>query len=82
MYLSINYDLLLIQNVEELILWFEEEFDIIFKSKENFSNQDINLGILIIENLIKFLKAYPNDQLLDLLISTLSNIRKKYPDFF
>ena len=82
MYLSINFDHLLIQNVEESILWFEEEFDLIFKSKENFSNQDINLGILIIEYLVKFLKAYPNEQLLDLLISTLSNIRKKYPDFF
>ena len=82
MYLTINFDRLLIQTLEDLILWFEEEFDLIFQSKENLSDQDINLGILIIENFVEVLKANPDNRLLDLLVSSLSNIRRKYPDFF
>ncbi len=82
MYLTIDFDYLLTQNIEDLILWFEEEFDLIFQNKENLSDQDINLGILIIENFVEVLKANPDDRLLDLLVSSLSNIRRKYPDFF
>lgn len=82
MYLTIDFDYLLTQNIEDLILWFEEEFDLIFQNKENLSDQDINLGILIIENFVEVLKANPYDRLLDLLVSSLSNIRRKYPDFF
>ena len=82
MYLTIDFDYLLTQNIEDLILWFEEEFDLIFQNKENLSDQDINLGILIIENFVEVLKANPDDRLLDLLVSSLSNIRRKYLDFF
>ena len=77
-----DYDSILKESLKDDLFWFEEEFDLIFKNKKKFSNQDLNLANLFLKKLIKILSVCQNEQLLDSLASTIINIKRKYPEFF
>ena len=82
MYLTINFESILTESLQEDLFWFEDEFDFIFGYKKKFSSTDTDLGTKILTKLTELLKGYHNDQLLGSFLSSIYNIRKKYPKFF
>jgi hypothetical protein len=65
------------------LIWFEEEFDMIFKNKtHNYTKNDLTLANEILDKLSETINEYRNEKLLFDLVSTLNNIEKKHPEFF
>ncbi|MCJ7651984.1 MAG: hypothetical protein MUP85_25575 [Candidatus Lokiarchaeota archaeon] len=65
------------------LIWFEEEFDMIFKNKtHNYTKNDLTLANEILDKLSEAINEYRNEKLLFDLVSTLNNIEKKHPEFF
>ncbi len=79
---SYDYDQILKKSLDADLLWFEEEFDQIFKSKIKFTKQEINMANQILEMLTKITNIYNNEQLLYPLARILNSLEKKYPAFF
>ena len=77
-----DYDGFLKESLIKEFHWYEEEFDLIFKNKKNCTIKDFKLANLILEKLGKIVCIFQSDQLLDTLASTISNIKRKYPNFF
>jgi cell division FtsZ-interacting protein ZapD len=80
---SANYEHILEENLRNELLWLEEEFDILFKSKkEDLTQEDIKLGNQILNNVIDNLNLINNEDLLTSLALSLERIENSYPDFF
>ncbi|MFW9898692.1 MAG: hypothetical protein ACFFDO_05470 [Candidatus Thorarchaeota archaeon] len=77
-----DYDGILKESLIQDVHWYEEEFDLIFKNKNNYTVKDLQLANLILEKLAKILGICQSEQLMDSLASTINNIKKRYPDFF
>jgi len=68
---------------KQKLIWFEEEFDMIFKNKTyNYTKNDLKLANEILDKLSETINGYRNEKLLFDLVSTLNNIEKKHPEFF
>jgi hypothetical protein len=60
--------------------WVKEEFEFLFKFKNNtYTKNDIALANNIIDNLIKSLNGNISDRLVDLLSETIEGIERTYP---
>lgn len=80
---SANYEHILEENLRNELLWLEEEFDILFKSKkDDLTQEDIKLGNQILNNVIDNLNLINNEDLLTSLALSLERIENSYPDFF
>jgi cell division FtsZ-interacting protein ZapD len=80
---SANYEHILEENLRNELLWLEEEFDILFKSKKDeLTQEDIQLGNQILNNVIDNLNLINNEDLLTSLALSLERIENSYPDFF
>jgi len=77
-----DYDGFLKESLIEEFHWHEEEFDLIFKNKKKYTVKDFQIANLILEKLGKILSSFQSDRLLETLASKISNIKRKYPDFF
>lgn len=64
------------------MIWFEEEFDLLFNNKSNLSEQDKTIANQILDILSETINKYPNEKLLTDLVFTLNNIEKKHPQLF
>lgn len=64
------------------LLWFEEEFDLLFNYNSTFSERDKTIANQILDMLSETINKYPNEKLLTNLVITLNNIEKKHPEFF
>ncbi len=83
MNLKIDDQNLIKREFKEKLLWFEEEFDMIFKSKTyNYTQNDLKLANEILDKLSETINEYRNERLLFDLVSTLNNIERKHPEFF
>jgi hypothetical protein len=68
---------------KQKLRWFEEEFDLIFDSTTHtYSKDDQKLAYKLINKLTDTINEYNDTNLISLLVSTLSAIEKKYPEFF
>ena len=77
-----DYDGILKESMIQDFHWYKEEFDLIFKNKNKYTVKDLQLANLILEKLAKILSICQSEQLMDSLTSIISNIKKRYPDFF
>lgn len=77
-----DYDGILKESMIQDFHWYEEEFNLIFKNKNKCTVKDLQLANLILEKLAKILSICQSEQLMDSLTSIISNIKKRYPDFF
>ncbi len=81
--ISGNYEKMLEDNLKEELVWLEDEFNFLFKSKKDkYTSHDITLGSKILEQVIDNIKTNHNEELLNLLAVTLNKIEHLYPDFF
>ncbi|KKM84880.1 hypothetical protein LCGC14_1294660 [marine sediment metagenome] len=82
MKVSGDYDRILVDNFKEELEWLEDEFDLLFKHKKNYSKDDIALGNLIIEKVIDNISSNDSEELINLLTITLNRIEQTYSEFF
>jgi len=82
MKVSGDYDRILVDNFKEELEWLEDEFDLLFKPKKDYSKDDISLGNLIIEKVIDNINSNDSEELLNLLTIALNRIEQTYPEFF
>ncbi len=82
MNVSADYDRILVDNFKEELDWLEDEFELLFKHKKNYSKDDIALGNQIIEKIIDNISSNDSEELLNLLTITLNRIEQTYPEFF
>lgn len=82
MKVSADYDRILVDNFKEELDWLEDEFELLFKHKKNYSKDDIALGNQIIEKIIDNISSNDSEELLNLLTITLNRIEQTYPEFF
>ncbi len=64
------------------MIWFEEEFDLLFNNKSNLSEQDKTIANQILDILSETINKHPNEKLLTDLVFILNNIEKKHPQLF
>ena len=82
MRISGDYEKLIEDTLKEELEWLEDEFELLFKHKKDFSAGEISLGAQILDNIIDNIDAKHNEELLNLLAITLNRIEQTYPDFF
>ncbi|MBY8989729.1 MAG: hypothetical protein KGD58_03160 [Candidatus Lokiarchaeota archaeon] len=85
MNLTADYEKLLEDNLKEELEWVVQEFQMLFKQKmlkQCYSKDDISLGNQILDNVIDNIKTNENEELLNLLGTTLNSIEKQFPEFF
>lgn len=83
MNLKIDDQNLIKKEFKQKLIWFEEEFDMIFKNKTyNYTKNDLKLANEILDKLSETINEYRNEKLLFDLVSTLNNIERKHPEFF
>ncbi|MHA1255296.1 MAG: hypothetical protein ACTSPS_06815 [Promethearchaeota archaeon] len=83
MYRSISYKSVLQKNFQEELHWYEEEFDIMFKNKqERYTKQEIDIGNQILNRLTEIINIYHHEDFLHQLVEILNNLERKYPSFF
>ncbi len=82
MNVSGDYDKILADNLKEELEWLEDEFELLFKNKKNYSTDDISLGNQIIEKVIDNITASDSEELLNLLTTKLTKIEQTYPELF
>jgi len=81
--LKIDDQNLIKKEFKQKLIWFEEEFDMIFKNKSyNYTKNDLKLANEILDKLSETINEYRNEKLLFDLVSTLNNIERKHPEFF
>jgi len=83
--MSLNYDDFksLKKEFKQRLHWFEEEFDMIFENKTHGHDEnDIKLANQLLDRLSETINEYKDEKLLYHLVSTLSNIEKRHPEFF
>jgi len=81
--LKIDDQNLIKKEFKQKLIWFEEEFDMIFKNKTyNYTKNDLKLANEILDKLSETINEYRNEKLLFDLVSTLNNIERKHPEFF
>lgn len=64
------------------MIWFEEEFDLLFNNKSNLSKQDKIIAHQILDILSETINKYSNEKFLTDLVFTLNKIEKKHPLLF
>jgi len=77
-----DYERILQDNLKSELDWLVDEFEILFKNKEEVSKEEISLGNQILDNVIDNIKTNNNEELLNLLAITLNKIEQSYPEFF
>ncbi len=78
-----DYEELLESSLKEELTWLEEEFNFLFKSKRNkLTKEDLNMGLMILDNVINSIKTNNSQELLNLLAITLNKIEHTFPEFF
>lgn len=85
MSVSGNYNRILEDTIKEELLWLEQEFDYLFKTKKEglrITENDIKIGNKILNNFIDNININHNKNLLNLLTLTLDKIEQTYPQFF
>ncbi len=83
MNISGDYEKLLEDNLKEELAWLEQEFEYIFKPKKNkYTKEDLNMGSMILDNVIDNIKTNNSEELLNLLAITLNKIEHTFPEFF
>ncbi|MFX1322241.1 MAG: hypothetical protein ACFFAQ_11420 [Promethearchaeota archaeon] len=82
MTLSYDYHKILKSEFRRDLLWFEEEFDLLFNGKSRLTKREESLANQILDILSETINAYPNEKLLTELVYTLNNIEKKHPEIF
>ena len=82
MTLSFDYHKILKSEFRRDLLWFEEEFDLLFNKISKLSEREKNIGNIILDFLSESINSYPNEKLLTELVFTLNNIEKKHPNLF
>jgi hypothetical protein len=79
---SADYEKILENNLKEELEWLEDEFELLFKNKPDYSKDDISIGNSILDNVVDNIKSNKNEEVLNLLTITLNRIEQAYPDFF
>lgn len=83
MNVSGDYEKILEDNLKSELDWLEQEFEYIFKPKKNkYTKQDLNMGSIILDNVIENIKTNNSEELLNLLAITLNKIEHMFPEFF
>ena len=82
MTVSGDYEKILEDNLREELDWLEDEFELMFRYKKNYSKDDISLGNSILDNVVENIRSNENEEALNLLTLTLNRIEQAYPDFF
>ena len=78
-----DYEKILEDNLRSELDWLEEEFSFLFKSKkEKYTQHEINMGSMILDNVIDSIKTNHSEEILNLLAVTLNKIEHTYPQFF
>ncbi|MFX1314866.1 MAG: hypothetical protein ACFE9T_03320 [Promethearchaeota archaeon] len=82
MTLSYDYHKILKTEFRRDLLWFEEEFDLLFNDKSKLTQRKKSLANQVLDILSETINNYPNEKLLSELVYTLNNIEKKHPELF
>ena len=82
MTLSCDYHKILKTEFRRDLLWFEEEFDLLFNDKSKLTQRKKSLANQVLDILSETINNYPNEKLLSELVYTLNNIEKKHPELF
>lgn len=83
MNVSGDYEKILEDNLKAELDWLEQEFDFLFKPKKSkYTKEDLQMGSMILDNVIDNIKTNNSEELLNLLAITLNKIEHFYPDFF
>jgi hypothetical protein len=83
MNVSGDYEKILEDNLKSELDWLEQEFEYIFKPKKNkYTKEDLNMGSMILDNVIENIKTNNSEELLNLLAITLNKIEHMFPEFF
>lgn len=81
MKVSVNYDEILEDDLKGELEWLEEEFEIMFKLRENNKN-DKKLANDILDYMFNIYYVYDNTTLLHLLNKVSDNLERTYPTLF
>ena len=82
MKLSLNYTQLIEKNLTEELLWFGEEFAVLFANKKRAKNDLVLANQLLRILRDNFAKSSGNKQIFDLFTKTMDNIGNHFPEFF
>ncbi len=83
MYQNYNYNQILHESIEEDLIWFELEFDFMFKNKtDKYNNQELDFGNQILNKMTETIDLLHDEKLLNSFTDILTNIERKYPVFF
>jgi len=68
---------------EQKMLWYEEEFDLIFNNNSLYDNeQNKKLANQLLGKLSETINEYRDQKVFHLLVHTLNNIERNHPEFF
>lgn len=81
MKVSVDYNEILEEDLKAELEWLEEEFEILFKLKEN-DEKDKKLANEILDYIFKIYFIYDNITWLHLLNKVSDNLEKTYPALF
>jgi hypothetical protein len=81
MKVNVNYNEILEEDLKEELEWLEEEFEIMFKLREN-NKKDKKLANDILDYFFKIYFVYDNVTLLHLLNKMSDDLEKTYPALF
>ena len=81
MKVNVNYNEILEEDLKEELEWLEEEFEILFKLREN-NKKDKKLANDILDYFFEIYFVYDNVTLLHLLNKISDDLEKTYPALF
>ena len=82
MTLSYEDDEVTKREFRQKLRWFEEEFDLIFTKTHSVTDGDIKLANQLLDKFSETINEFRHEKYLYSLTQTLTNIEKKYPEFF
>lgn len=70
-----------LDTLEENLLWFEQEFQVLFEEKcKSFSNSDKKVASRIIDKLNREFRSAPDEETRECVGRTLTKLKLKYPE--
>jgi hypothetical protein len=77
-----DYEKYLEESIKQDLEWYEKEFNLMFKYKNLKNEDDIKLGVQMIDQFVDNIKSHNSKEALNLLAISLNKIQNQFPEFF